>query len=54
MRYFVKAEWDSYIGESIQLLLTPYDSSESVKEIFNSDIFSADDRRQILSQYICR
>src|SRR5690606_1583393 len=52
MRFFVKGERDEYISASIQLLLTPYDSAECVKEIFNSNIFTAYDRSQVMSRYI--
>jgi hypothetical protein len=51
-QYFVKGERDEYIGETIQFLFTPYDSSECARSIFYSSLFTPYDRSQIFSGFI--
>ena len=51
-QYFIKGERDEYIGESIQFLFTPYDSSECARNVFYSAIFTPYDRSRIISEFI--
>ena len=50
--YFVKGEIDEYIGESIQFLFTPYDSSECARSVFYSELFTPYDCSLIFSRFI--
>ncbi|MCG8432410.1 MAG: hypothetical protein MJA83_00085 [Gammaproteobacteria bacterium] len=50
-RYFVQGEKDAYISHSILYLLTPFDSPAMAKTVFDSELFSADDRGNLLVDF---
>jgi hypothetical protein len=50
--YFVFGKVEGYIAPILQFGFTPYDSSDSAREVFNSELFDVNDRSQILQSYV--
>ncbi|WP_028863803.1 hypothetical protein [Psychromonas aquimarina] len=51
-QYFLYGEKEKYLGTIAQFLYTPYDSPESMKELFYSKLYGVAERKEILSGFI--
>lgn len=54
-RYFVEGHKDGYLGTFTLFLLTPIDSADSAREVFQSSLFSSQRARsEVLGSYVLR